>query len=473
MYGKGIFFMPLIIKNVGVSVYGGFVLLSSLLAIVCGISSFGVGFRAKRFLPAAETPARAGLFYPQLSFQLLSIGALSIVLVVLDPLVRARFYKGQTDYSAAVIPLYLAGWALYSQGTEYFRYTSRLKLMTAAAIPFSYLDVFFVWILLRFRGSVTVGDLIASQACAALVIALPCFWIIFREIGMRISLYDWRALSADVKVGFPMVLNLIVDFILAVSDRYLIAFFLGVTAVGFYNPGYVLGSAVIFVPKAIGTALPQLLAKAIDEGGEHEAMRMLNYAIRIFLLIAIPFVFACCVLGKPILVILANESVARQAQWVAPIVAAGTLFCGLNMILSNALFVSLKTKAIFQMNVFASLFNLAANAVFLLLIPSILVAAVTTLLSYLIAFVVAYRIVREDWEIDFQAKVLFKSIAASLGMSLSMLWAARFFLPDAGGLTQILVLSGGGLGVYLGGLILLEAFTDQELRFARSYLARA
>jgi O-antigen/teichoic acid export membrane protein len=41
VYMKGIILMPMIIKTVGVTIYGGFVLLSSILGIVFGISSFG------------------------------------------------------------------------------------------------------------------------------------------------------------------------------------------------------------------------------------------------------------------------------------------------------------------------------------------------------------------------------------------------------------------------------------------------
>jgi len=73
VYLKGIILMPIIIKTVGVTIYGGFTLLSSILGIAFGLSSFGAGFRARRFLPSAETmSARSDLFYPQFFFSLLS-----------------------------------------------------------------------------------------------------------------------------------------------------------------------------------------------------------------------------------------------------------------------------------------------------------------------------------------------------------------------------------------------------------------
>ena len=66
VYMKGIILMPIIIKTVGVTIYGGFVLFSSILGIAFGLSSFGAGFRAKRFMPSAgNMQARRELFYPQ------------------------------------------------------------------------------------------------------------------------------------------------------------------------------------------------------------------------------------------------------------------------------------------------------------------------------------------------------------------------------------------------------------------------
>ena len=51
---KSIILLPIIIKSVGVSAYGAFVLLSSILGIIYGISNFGAGFRAQRFLPSTN-----------------------------------------------------------------------------------------------------------------------------------------------------------------------------------------------------------------------------------------------------------------------------------------------------------------------------------------------------------------------------------------------------------------------------------
>jgi len=473
VYMKGIILMPIIIKTVGVTIYGGFVLLSSVLGIVFGISSFGAGFRAKRFMPSAgNIQARRELFYPQFFFQMFSIVFFSALLVLLDSQINVYIFKNEITYSVMVIPAYLALYFLYSQGSDYFRYTSRVKYMTAATLCFPYIHIGLILLFFYYYRYISINVLVMSYAISAFLIAIPCFWIVFREIGAKFSFYSIKGLVSDIKIGFPLVLGFIVDFILAGSDRYFIAFYMTVSAVGYYNPGYVLGSLIVFIPKAMGTALPQLMSKAVDNKNEYEAQRMLNYALKIFLLLAIPFIFGSIVLGKPILTLLANSEVAENAYLVTPLVALGTLFYGLNIILSNVLFVRMKTYAMFNMNLFASAFNLLANLILLYFFRNIIVAAITTLLSYFIAFIYITKIVKvENWPVDFQPSVIIKSITASLLMAALLFWVSSEVVDvnSVAIVTEELVL---GIVAYIGGLLTLGTFSKKELQFVKSCVCK-
>lgn len=473
VYMKGIILMPIIIKTVGVTIYGGFVLLSSILGIIFGISSFGAGFRAKRFLPSTgEMTARRDLFYQQFFFQLFSILFLSLILVLLNRQMNIYIFKSEIRYSVMIIPLYLFCYFIYSQGSDYFRYTSRVHYMTVATLSFPYIHIGLILLFFYCYRYISINVLVLSQTLSAILITVPCFWIIFREIGLRFSFYSIKGLVFDIKLGFPLVFNFIVDFILAASDRYFIAFYLTVSAVGYYNPGYVLGSLIIFIPKAMGTVLPQLLSKAVDNNKKHEAQRMLNYAIKIFLLLAIPFIFGSMVLGKQILTLLANRDVAENAYLITPIVALGTLFYGLNIILSNVLFVRMKTYTMLKMNIFASVFNLLANLILLYFFRNIIVAAITTFLSYFIAFIYVYKIVKkETWPVDFQPVVILKSVGASLFM-----FALLFLvLTKAGEVNSAAILAGElvlSIVVYIGGLLTLGTFSKKELQFMKNCVCR-
>ena len=470
VYMKSLIIMPIIVKTVGVTIYGGFVLLASLFGVAFGISSFGAGFRAKRFMPSAKTMSeRRELFYPQFYFNLLIILILSVMFVLLrDPLNRVIF-KHDIVFSIWIVPLYLTCYLLFSQGSDYFRYTSRVHYMTITALCFPYLHICFVLLYLYIFGSINIDMLVISMSLSALLVALPSFRVIIREIGVSFVWYKAANLIADIKLGFPLVLGLILDFILAGSDRYLIAFYMSLADVGYYVPGYVLGSLIAFLPRAMGTAVPQLISKAVDTNNEGEAHEMLNYAIKIFLLAAIPFIFATAALAKPILTLLANAEVAHRSQWVTPIVALGTAFYGLNIILSSILFVRMRTFAILKMNLSAAIFNLLTNAILLLVLTNIIVAAITTFLSYLIAFVYITIQVRIVWPVSFQPLVIFKSIVASLLMASMLFWAPF----NTGGATTAIILAGKvlfGFATYILCLFLLRTFTTTELRFMKAVL---
>ena len=463
VYMKGIILMPIIIKSVGVTIYGGFVLLTSILGIAFGISSFGAGFRAQRFMPAAGTMTeRCGLFYPQFYFQALSVLILSLLFVLLGKPLNTVFFKNEVSFCIWIGPLFLVSYFLYAQGSSYFRYTARVHYMTLADLCFPYLHIGFILIYLYGYGPISINMLVVSMALSALLIVIPSFGVILREIGAKLSFYKTASLISDIKLGFPLVLGFIVDFILAGSDRYFIAFYLSVTDVGYYVPGYTLGALIVFIPKAMGTALPQLLSRAVDSGKESEAQTMLNYAIKIYLLLAIPYIFGCLALSKPILTFLANQEVAEKAFLVAPIIALGILFYGLNILLSNVMFVRLKTKAIFKMNIIAALFSLLANFVLIYFFRSIIVVSITTFLSFLIAFVYVYKVVSKEWVIGFSPAAIVKAVAASAIMS-GILYLIMIFQETPNTVSIVILKSAIGFLVYTGALFVLRTFSRKEL----------
>lgn len=471
VYMRGIILMPIIIKTVGVTIYGGFVLLSSVLGIVFGISSFGAGFKAKRFMPSAmDMTARQSLFYPQFLFGMFSILFFSVLLIILNGPINLYIFKNEIFYSVLIIPLYLFCYFLYSQSSDYFRYTSRINYMMAATLSFPYFHIGLILVFYYCYKYISINVLVLSQTLSAFLITIPCFWIIFKEIGAKLSFYDVNGLVSDIKLGFPLVLGFIVDFILAGSDRYFIAFYMTVSAVGYYNPGYVLGSLIILIPKAMGNVLPQLLSKAVDRKNEDEAQKMLNYALKIFMLMAIPFIFGSMALAKPILTMLANREVAGNAYMVTPIVAIGTLFYGLNIILSNVLFVRMKTYAMFKMNLFASVFNLLANLIFLYFFRNISVAAITTFLSYFIAFLYINKIVRVDWPIDFQPVVILKAIISASFMAILLFWVS-FIERGSNSAAMLSIKLLSGIVVYIGSLFALKTFSRKEIGYLKKVVS--
>ena len=469
---QSLIMVPIVIKTVGVEIYGGYVLLITLVGFICGISTFGVGFRCSRFLPSVHNfKDRTALFYPQFNFQFLTIIFLAVFIIYFYPLLDKLFLKGDVVFCPWLVLPYFIFYFVYWQAGNYFRYTHRIGLYNFATVSFAVLNIAIIFLYYACRIHLTVNILFSIQIGSSFLVALPLMLLMAKEIGFRATLPNITNLINDIKLGFPLVLSYIVDVILSSSDRYLLTAFLSVAAVGFYNPGYALGSLLVLLPKICGVVLPPFLSQAVDSGNESDARTMFDYTVKGFLLIAIPFCAGCALLGKPLLALLANAEVAQNGSLVAFIVALGTVFYGLEFIIGNLLFVQMRTAAILNINVMAALLNLLLNLVLLYYFRNILVAALTTFFSYLVAFIFIYRVAARFWPIDFGWKIILKSVGASLLMALALYGISAHlgvYSYKAGYLFGEIAL---GIIIYCLGLFGLKTFSSKELVYLKKALS--
>jgi len=468
IYAQGIILMPLIIKTVGVTVYGGYILVSTIVGLIYGISSFGVGFKSGRFLPATEgREARSAIFYPQFCFQLLSLIVLSLMFIILYPFISSVFFKKEVIFLKwLVFPWFIFN-LIYSQTIGYFISTHRISHFNYATIVFPYLNIALIVLVYLFTHRLSINILFITQILSYIVLSVPLFLMLFREIGFKFMLSSTKDLISDIKLGFPLRVDYIMDFLLSSSDRYLITYFMTVAAVGYYNPGYALGSLIIFFPRVSGVVLIPLLSKSIDNGKHLEAQNMLNYTIKGFLLMAIPFVFGAAVLSGPLLYLFANAEVSQKAYLVTPVVATATLFFGLNVILSNALWVKMKTAIMLKMNMLAAVINLVLNLILLYIFKNVLVAAFTTLISYFIVFLSIRKVVMKDWAVSFEVKIIMKSIIASAIMGAILYFMMLSVGNSAYKVWFMLCEMFLGVMIYITALFAMKVFSEKEMQFLK------
>ncbi len=473
LYAQGILLIPLIIKGVGVNVYGEYVLGITTLAFIFGISSFGVGYRYKRYTPAApDRQARSRLFYPQFIFNLISIALIAAAIMLVAPLLRRSFPGGLGNFSFFMIPLYFLFMLFHSQGADYFRYTDRIIFFNLAAVIVPYLNIGLVKYLIYRGVNLNINTLVLTLTFVLMLVSVPLFTACIWELGLPSRLMiGFTDFFEDLRLGFPLLLNYLVDTVLSISDRFIIAAFLGVITVGYYSPAYALGTLIILFPKVSGVVLPPLLSNAVDNGKEREARLMVNYTIKGLYMIGIPFVIGSLILGKPLLTLLANPAVAGNAYFVTPFVALGTIFYGLNIILSNVLFLLKKTSVIFRVSLAAALVNVLLNVVLLYIFKNIVIAAITTLLSYVIAFINLSRIVSSfKWKVDYQINAIVRFFLASILMALILFGYRHIFPVQMNALWQLLTQVAMGFLAYAVGVFIFGGLSRKEIFQARSIL---
>jgi len=469
IYMKGIILLPIIIKNFGASQYGGYVLLMTGIGFISAIYPLGVGFRSSRFMPSTDDKAeQCELFYMPVFFAgAMFIGTSLLLLLGRDP-INTIIFKHNINFSMYLVILILLANQLYSSSAGFFRFTHKMKFYTIAEISSSYLMIAIMVLSIFVLNIKTINSLLWAHLLALMLVAIPLMFGVYRNIGFIIPKLCFRDILKDIRLGFPLVLSYVLDFILVASDRYVIALLVSTTAVGYYSPAYTLGSFIILVPKVFIIALRPLLSHAEDNNKVKDVSVLTEYSIKLFLIIAIPFIAGSYVLGKPLLEILANKEVANAAHMSVPIISLGILFYGLNLILSSVLFVKMKTKVMLGINAVSAILNLILNIVFIYIFQNILVAAISTFLSYFVAFIILNTSIKKSLEIKYDMSVMLKCLLSALLMGY-VLYYARIIgdVKSAGGMLLLIVL---GIGVYVGGLFVSRTFSGKELRFIQGFI---
>jgi O-antigen/teichoic acid export membrane protein len=467
---KGILLLPLLVKNLGTSSYGAFTLLMSTVTILLNISNLGTGYRYKRYMPAVEgREERSAIFYFQFIFQAVIIIGFGTALIGAPDLLATWLLKESIQFSPVLVAVLLVLSFLNYQVGGYFRLTGRMKFFTLAQAGVPYVEILILAAAMLSGVDFSINFILSANIAALILISFPLSLKLIKEIGFAWPEWKLDDIRTDLLFGLPMLASLLVDFFLSTSDRYIINYFLSSREVGLYSPAYSLGTFIRFIPSIYIYVMPVYLSKLVDGGLEDEAKRMVNWSLKLFFVVSIPFVCGAALFGKPVLELFANKDVASASAYVLPIVAVATVFYGLNVIIGEILFLKLKTKRILFANGISAAVNISLNIVLIPIFRDINVAAMTTLVGYLVAFIAMRREIRSvpyfALDVPFALKVAMVSVlaaAAAYGMTV-------IGLEERTGM----ILS---LTVYIGVLSLLYygtgIFGKRELQELRTVLSK-
>jgi O-antigen/teichoic acid export membrane protein len=212
------------------------------------------------------------------------------------------------------------------------------------------------------------------------------FFALLRGVSTQIGIAfpRFEKMRELLNFGLPTVPNRISGWAMQSSDRYLIAFFIGIVAVGIYSPAYVLGFMGAYLIAPLVFVLPPTLSEMYDKNKKHEVKSFLSFSIQYLFFFTIPILFGLLIFSKEILLLLSTEKIANEGYQLVPIIAASTLFWGLSSIYFQIFLLVKRTKIISAITVAGALINILLN---ILLIPyfGIIGAAFTTLIAYIVS----------------------------------------------------------------------------------------
>lgn len=187
--------------------------------------------------------------------------------------------------------------------------------------------------------------------------------------------------------GTPLIASLLSQWILSVSDRYMLGFFRGSFEVGIYSIGYDLSyQSISLLTVPFITALTPTIIN-VWEKNRDEAEYNLQKLSRYFFMFGLPALIGFNSLSKPIISILTTPQY-YGGQLIFPFVSIGAFFMGLYSLSYTGLIIHEKTRSIAKIITISAILNILLN---LVLIPyyGFIGAGISTMIAYFVAFVIA------------------------------------------------------------------------------------
>jgi len=179
-------------------------------------------------------------------------------------------------------------------------------------------------ILVGLRGGAPVAGM-GAAAAIVLALLLPTE---LRRVGGGV--FNPARARTYAVYGLPVSLSLILALALATTDRFLLAAYLGDTAVGVYHAGYSLASRtldVLFI--WLGAAGGPALIVALERGGAEALQRAAREQVGVMVALALPAVVGLGLVARPLAEVMVGPALREGAAEVTPWIAASALFAGL------------------------------------------------------------------------------------------------------------------------------------------------
>ncbi|HET7464270.1 MAG TPA: lipopolysaccharide biosynthesis protein [Longimicrobium sp.] len=252
--------------------------------------------------------------------------------------------------------------------------------------------------------------------------------------------------------GMPLSLSAVALYVLAASDRLVVAALLGPAAAGAYAVGSVIADRSIgVVLTAVAAATKPMVFAAYERSGPEGARALLERVAGWMMALGFPAATLLVCAPGVVAGVLAGPALAPVAARVLPWVGAGALLAALlGLHFALAFQITRRTGDMVRAVAPAAALNLGAN---LVLLPryGVIAAAWTTLGGYAVALATAVWLGRRHFAVPFPARHAARAAAACVPMAL---FVARVPPAAAGGAAGVLA---GAAALYACAALALDA----------------
>jgi len=460
---KGLILLPILAKTLGVEDYGIWAQISVTIGLLMPIAILQLGIAMTRFLAAEKDNEKIskGVFSILTTVFFTALVIFFFLFIFAEP-IAATVFGGVGATSIVRLAAALTLWTALDQIIiEYFIAFRQMERYAVFSIFRTIGEIVLIGYLVL-SGYGILGAVISLMA-VSVIFFVAGFLIIGREIGL--SKPSYALIKQYLIFSLPLFPTTLCIWIVNLSDRYIIGFFMNMDAVGIYSTAYGLGSLVALFFFPISTLLLPTITNLYEKNNIQELKMYLKYSLKSYLMLAIPCLFGISVISKSLLSTLTTSEFV-SGYLIVPIIMLATILFNCSSIGMNVIIFHKKTKSVGLIYSISATINIVMNIV---LIPKIgiLGAAIATLTAFSLHLIMVSVISARYFSFDIDSRFIQKSIVSSGFMGLILLELNSIFTIN------ILILISVGMIIYFVSLVTLRAFSDDEYKLARDFLIRS
>jgi len=413
----GLISIPIVTRLFPPADYGNYILVLStvtVLTTLVGWLSMGI----IRFYPAYERDKKLDIFYSTV-IQWLFISVFGISVLFLTVLLIAKNYISQNLYNLMLIGVGVFICLSFFQTLLSFLRAKRLVGWYSGFFSWKSVGMYVIGLGLILGFNFGIEGLLWGTIIS-IILVIPWVW---KKALNKFSLFKKKSsfsLSQEMAAyGFPLVIGNLAAWILSLSDRYILEFFRGPQEVGVYSASYAIGEhSILLIASLFLLAVGPLSIHIWEKEKKEKSRIFLTKTTRYFLLTCIPAVTGISVLARPILDVFTGADYFA-GYTILPFIAGGIFFLGLSQRFGTVLTFYKKTIYNMWTLIIAGGVNLGLN---LILIPKYgyFVAAITTLIGYIVMLILIVYFSRKFFIWPFPFKTLLRCMVASLIMGVGV-----------------------------------------------------
>ena len=358
----GLVSFPIITRVLSVAEYGVMDLAQRVVLMLTIGSKLGLQNAVLRFYNKdqfAVDRRSARTYYSTMYLGTLATSAgIALVFLAAVGLGLYTLISGPLAKLAYLIPALVLLRALGSILWGFLRIEERTKAFNATTVGTRAATVAVVCALLLSVGKTAQTYFTGVVLVEAVLVSGLTLWLLRRE-QLDPACFDVALFRAGVVYGMPLVVYEFAFAILGSADRFLVRYFLGADALGFYSVAYGLAqhaNDLLVTPLVL--AIFPIYMRIWTASGADKTIEFLTVALDLFLMTAAGVLAITLASAHPVVVLLASSKYAGVDRLI-PVLLAGLLIYATYIFVAAGLLIHKRTLEMAGLLVLAAVFNLS------------------------------------------------------------------------------------------------------------------